>query len=75
MSLNFPSIKRAGRDPSDTDIQLNFLYFLGLTGAIAHPANSRRAATKYRGNQWAFCELRLPEQQHASAWQKGSQKL
>jgi hypothetical protein len=46
--LNFPPIKRTGRDPADTAIRVNFLCSLGLTGAIAHPAISRRTATNPR---------------------------
>jgi hypothetical protein len=73
-TLNFPSIKRAGRHPADTDIQSNFLSSPGLRGAIAHLAISRRASHKSRGNQSVFCELDPPKAA-ASLWQKGNQKL
>jgi hypothetical protein len=73
-TLNFPSIKRAGRHPADTDTQSNFLYSPGLRGAIAHLAISRRASHKSRGNQSVFCELDPPKAA-ASLWQKGNQKL
>jgi hypothetical protein len=43
--LNFPSIKRAGRDPAIPYSVKFLLYSLGLTGAISHPAISRTATS------------------------------